>query len=145
MFLEISQNSHENTCAWPGLQLYWKRDSGAGVSFELCETSKNTFFIEHLWWLLLKSWNTPLITFYFVQLTLSALESSAGGRGRGMGGPLFFSKRFIYSSSKAFDFSLDTSITGNTYTDSGFTQLVDTGRNTHNFFSVSRYLVKLTL
>ena len=40
IFLEISQNSHENTCARVsflielqalGLQLYYKRDSGAGV------------------------------------------------------------------------------------------------------------------
>ena len=30
MFLEISQNSQENTC-------------------EFCEISKNTFFTEHLW------------------------------------------------------------------------------------------------
>ena len=26
-----------------------KRESGAGISCELCEFSKNTFFTEHLW------------------------------------------------------------------------------------------------
>ena len=46
MFLEISQNSQEHT--W-GLQLYLKRDSGQVFSREFCESSKNTFFTEHLW------------------------------------------------------------------------------------------------
>ena len=57
-----------------------------------------------------------------------------GGGGGGGGWPSIFSKRFINSSSKAFDFSLDTSVTGNTYTDFGFINLVDPGRNSHNFF-----------
>ena len=52
VFLKISQNSQENSCArvsFPiklqasGLQLYLKRDSGIGVSFEFCKISKNTF------------------------------------------------------------------------------------------------------
>ena len=137
--------------AWPATLL---KNSCAGVSFELCETSKNTFFIEHLWWLLfieypwwllLKSWNTPLMTFYFVPLTLFCIGKYRWGEGEGVSGPLFFSKRFINSSSKTFDFSLDTSVTGNTYTNFGFIKLVDTGRNTHNFFSVSRFLVKLAI
>ena len=59
VFLKISQNSQENTCArvsfliklqdW-GLQLFEKRDSGSGVfACKFCEISKNTFFTEHLW------------------------------------------------------------------------------------------------
>ena len=43
MFLEISQNSQENTCV---------RDSFLTLpqmfSFEFCEICKNTFFAEHL-------------------------------------------------------------------------------------------------
>ena len=31
-----------------GLQLYWQRGSGTGVSCEFCEISKNTFSTEHL-------------------------------------------------------------------------------------------------
>ena len=56
MFLDISQNSLENTSvrvsflirlqAW-GLQLYWKRDSDTGVFLWICEISKKTFFTEH--------------------------------------------------------------------------------------------------
>ena len=52
MFLEISQNSQENTCAsesflikLPGLQLYLKRVTGTAQVFscEFCKISKNTF------------------------------------------------------------------------------------------------------
>ena len=52
VFLEIQKNSQENTCARAsfsinvqalGLQLYWKRDSGTGVSSEFCKISKSTF------------------------------------------------------------------------------------------------------
>ena len=57
-FLEISQNSLENTCArdfLPEACNFIKKESLAQVfSCEFCEISKNTFFIEHLWWLLLK-------------------------------------------------------------------------------------------
>ena len=43
MFLKISQNSHENTCAI-------KQETLAQVfSFEFCEIFKNDFFTEHLW------------------------------------------------------------------------------------------------
>ena len=48
VFLEISQNSQENTCARDSflikLQVF---------SCEFCEISINSFFIEHFWWLLL--------------------------------------------------------------------------------------------
>ena len=45
VFLEISQNSQENTCA-----NFIKKESLAQVfSCEFCEISKNTFFKEHLW------------------------------------------------------------------------------------------------
>ena len=42
MFLEISQNSQENTCA------------RVSILIQFCEISKNTFFTKHLRWLLLK-------------------------------------------------------------------------------------------
>ena len=47
MFLEISQNSQENNCDF----LIIKKETLAQVfSCEFCEISKNTYFIEHLWW-----------------------------------------------------------------------------------------------
>ena len=56
MFLEISQNSQENTCARVffnkvagHLQLYLKRGSDTGVSCEFCKISNNTFVTGHLW------------------------------------------------------------------------------------------------
>ena len=42
-FLEISQNSQENTCARVP-----KRDTAKVISREFCEIFKNTFFTEHL-------------------------------------------------------------------------------------------------
>ena len=36
-----------------GLQLYYKRDPGTGFSFEFRKIPKNTFFTEHIRWLLL--------------------------------------------------------------------------------------------
>ena len=61
-FLKLSQNLQENTYARVslfiklqglGLQLYWKRDPGTGVFLWICKIFQKTFFIEHLWWLLL--------------------------------------------------------------------------------------------
>ena len=54
-FLEISQNSQENTCARVSFLInFLKKETLAQVfSCEFCETSKNTVFTEHLWWLLL--------------------------------------------------------------------------------------------
>ena len=58
VFLEISQNSQENTCARTsfliklqasGLQLYQKRDLAQVFYCEFWEISKNAFFTEHLW------------------------------------------------------------------------------------------------
>ena len=50
MFLEISQNSQENTCS-SGLQIYFKKKTLAQVlSCEFCEVSKNTY-----------SYRTPLV------------------------------------------------------------------------------------
>ena len=75
VFLEMPQNSQENTCvrfsfliklqeltqaSASGLQLYLKRDTG--VFLWIFEISKNTFFFtEHLQWLLL-SWKLIMIT-----------------------------------------------------------------------------------
>ena len=52
VFLEISQNSQENTCA--RVPFLIKKETPAQVfSCEFCEISKNTFSAEHLRWLLL--------------------------------------------------------------------------------------------
>ena len=57
VFLKISQNSQENTCARVsfliklqdlGLQLYWIRDSSTDILCGFCEIFKNTFFTESL-------------------------------------------------------------------------------------------------
>ena len=63
VFLEISQNSQENSCARVsfliklqalGLQLYLKRDPGTGVFLWILRKFLRTpFLTEHLWWLLL--------------------------------------------------------------------------------------------
>ena len=37
-------------------------------SCELCEIFKNTFFIEHIWWLLLKNKLTLIITEMFFEV-----------------------------------------------------------------------------
>ena len=51
VFFESPQNSQENTCE---ACTFLKREALAQVfSCEFCEISKNTFFIEHLCWLLL--------------------------------------------------------------------------------------------
>ena len=57
VFLEISQNSQENTCARVSFLIklqeacnFIKKEALAQVfSCEFCEISENTFFIEHLW------------------------------------------------------------------------------------------------
>ena len=48
MFLKIFENLQKNPCD------FIKQETLAqGFSFEFCEIFKSTFFIEHLWWLLL--------------------------------------------------------------------------------------------
>ena len=42
-FLEISQNTQENTCARVSFLIKLQ------ASWEFCDISKNTFFTEHLW------------------------------------------------------------------------------------------------
>ena len=57
VFLEILQNSQENTCVRDSFlielqtsQQHFKKETLAqAVSCEYCEISKNTFFAEHLW------------------------------------------------------------------------------------------------
>ena len=70
VFSEISQNSQENTCARISclikLQaapatLLKKKTLAQVFSCEFCEISKNTFFTEHLWWLLLDSVNEGIV------------------------------------------------------------------------------------
>ena len=54
MFLEISQISQENICCQTYACNFIKKETLAQVfSCEIREIYKNTFFIEHLWWLLL--------------------------------------------------------------------------------------------
>ena len=55
VFLEISQNSQENSWARvPCLIKFFKKKTLAHVFYsEFCESSKSTFFIEHLPWMLL--------------------------------------------------------------------------------------------
>ena len=54
VFLEISQNSQENTCARVSFSFFIKRETLTHVfSCGFCEMFQNTFFIEHNWWLLL--------------------------------------------------------------------------------------------
>ena len=61
MFLRISQNLQENTCARASflikLQAFIKKETLAQVfSCEFCDISKNIFLTEHLRWLLLFLW-----------------------------------------------------------------------------------------
>ena len=69
LFLEISQNSQENTCAIDSFliklqasaQQFIKKESLAQLFFcEFCETSKNTFFTEQLRWLLLPAFKNGI-------------------------------------------------------------------------------------
>ena len=51
MFLEISQNSQENTCSRASFLINFikKETLTQAISYGFCEISKNIFFIEHLW------------------------------------------------------------------------------------------------
>ena len=62
MLLKISQNSQESTRARVcflikltalGQELYKKKALAQAFSCEFYEIFKSTYFIEHLWWLLL--------------------------------------------------------------------------------------------
>ena len=60
VFLEISQNAQENTCARVSFSIkacnsIEKETLAQVFSCEFCEIYKNTFYIELLWWLLLFS------------------------------------------------------------------------------------------
>ena len=83
VFLEISQNSQENTCARvffnkvAGLRPYAcnfiKNETLAQMfSYEFCEISKTPFFIEHLWWLLLISRVLPYMENAFLIISLES-------------------------------------------------------------------------
>ena len=78
VLLEISQNSQENTCTRGSFLIkknfikkvlnFIKKEYLAQVFFcEFCEVSKNTFFTEHLRWLLLliiDQQNSPVSIFF---------------------------------------------------------------------------------
>ena len=64
VFLEISQNSQENTCARISFLIklqacnFIKKETLTQVfSCEFCEIFKNTFFTEHLWTIASKIWD----------------------------------------------------------------------------------------
>ena len=75
MFLEISQDSQENTCARVSFLIklqtkacnFIKKGTLAQMfSCELCEISKSTFFTEHPWttasgWIVKKVWNSLVL------------------------------------------------------------------------------------
>ena len=76
VLLEISQNSRENTCARvspvpePQACNVIKKETLAQVfSCEFCEISKNIFFIEHLWWLLLNLHLTEYLKIFIMNLS----------------------------------------------------------------------------
>ena len=53
VFFEISQNPRKNNSSSATCNFIKKEILAQVFSCEFCEISKNTFFIEHLWWLLL--------------------------------------------------------------------------------------------
>ena len=75
VFLKISQISQENTyfrvsfLIKPQVCNFIKKEALTRVFFcEFCEISKNTFFIEHLWWLLLYIGNRSMYIYCFTSL-----------------------------------------------------------------------------
>ena len=83
LFLEISQNSQENTCARVSFLIdscnFIKKETLAEVfSYEICKIFKNTFFTEHLWTTASATWFCKLISvisklkFCFIQITWKA-------------------------------------------------------------------------
>ena len=48
MFLEISQNSQENTCSRVSFLIKLQAWGPELISCEFCKTSKNTFLTKHL-------------------------------------------------------------------------------------------------
>ena len=71
VFLELLQNSQENTCVRVsfliklkvlGLQLYQKGTLAQLFFCKFCEISKSNFFIEHLWWMPLSVVNNSRTT-----------------------------------------------------------------------------------
>ena len=71
MFLEVSQNSQENTYARVSILI--KKETLAQVfSCELCQISKGIFFLEHLQWLFLEfRYRISLALLYFKQRNLN--------------------------------------------------------------------------
>ena len=58
-----------------GRQHYLKRDPGTDVSYEFCEIWKNSFFTEHLSWLLLVLQNRCSYKFSNIHQKISVLKS----------------------------------------------------------------------
>ena len=72
VFLEISQNLQENTgarvsfliCRPQACNIIKKETLLQVFSCKFCETPKNTFFTEHLWWLLLAFIDINILTHF---------------------------------------------------------------------------------
>ena len=62
VLLKILQNSQENICA---RVCFLRKLQASGVFSEFCEIFKNTYFTEHLWWLLLKEVMSNHFIFFF--------------------------------------------------------------------------------
>ena len=78
MFLEISQNSEENTCARVSFlkRRLWYRQV---LSCEFCKIFKNTFFTDHLRWLLLIRIKKKKFCFVFPCFIIKVLEQTKRG------------------------------------------------------------------
>ena len=76
VFLEISHNSHENTCARVSflikLQSLWRRC----LFMNFAKFLRTPFSIEHLWWLLLYEiivWHRKMMSFFTFSMILALL------------------------------------------------------------------------
>ena len=65
LFLDILQNSQENS-----LQLYEKAALAQMFSCEFCKISKDTFFVEHLRWLLLNIYKIDMAMLVFPDISV---------------------------------------------------------------------------
>ena len=75
VLLKILQNSQENICA---RVCFLRKLQASGVFCEFCEIFKNTYFTEHLWWLLLKEVMSNHFIFFFIfgQFCIKFFEAS---------------------------------------------------------------------
>ena len=84
MFLKISQNSQEYTCAGVSFLIklqakackFIKKETLTQMfSWEFCEIFKNSLFTEHLWWLFLKLDGRLLHIFFYLKILGRLIKS----------------------------------------------------------------------